>query len=58
MCLAWTTDPTDDQAPSFHQVRGTDDLIEKLRDELAKEILRVRRQQQQKSLDVGLDPSS
>jgi hypothetical protein len=58
MCMAWTTEPMDDLAPSFHQVRGADDLIEKLRDELAKEILRVRREQQQRSLEVGLEPSS
>lgn len=58
MCVAWTEEPEEDPSAGFKQVRNADDLIEELRDELAEEIQRVRRARQQKSLDVGAEPSS
>jgi hypothetical protein len=58
MCIAWAREPQDDDTQGFHEVRNADDLVEKLRDELAQEIERVRRARQHRSLEVGLEPSS
>jgi hypothetical protein len=57
MCVAWTSEPQDDAAPGFTHVRGTDDLVEKLRDELAQDIQRIRRSRQQRDLEIGVEPS-
>jgi hypothetical protein len=58
MCTAWTTDPLNDESPEFRHVRNADDLLEKLREELAREIIRIRRDRQQMVLEVDGEPSS
>jgi len=58
MCVAWTSQPQDDAAPGFTDVRGTDDLVEKLRNELAQEIQRIRRARQHGDLQIGVEPPS